>query len=67
MKSEDQPHAKQISHAPPPETRRADPDREPVPVAGDAERKLPDARRAVAGPYSAFLAHPQLRRFRVLL
>ena len=44
-----------FAHTPQPETRRADPDREPVPVAGDAERKLPDARRVVAGLDSAFL------------
>ena len=48
-KSEDQPHAKQIAHAPQPEMRRADAEREPVPVAGDAERPLPAARRTVAG------------------
>ena len=29
--------------------RSADEEREPVPVAGDAERPLPDARRDVAG------------------
>jgi hypothetical protein len=48
-KSEDQPHAKQIVHAPQPAMRSADEGREPVPVAGDAERPLPAARRAVAG------------------
>ena len=48
-KREDQPHARQIAHTPQPETRRADPEREPVPVAGDAERPLPDARRNVTG------------------
>ena len=48
-KSEDQPHAKQIAHAPEPAMRRPDEGREPVPVAGDAERPLPAARRAVAG------------------
>lgn len=47
-KSEDQPHAKQIAHAPQSAMRRADQEREPVPVAGDAERSLPDARRPVA-------------------
>ena len=47
-KPEDQAHAKQIAHAPQPAMRRADAEREPVPVAGDAERPLPDARRAVA-------------------
>lgn len=48
-KSEDQPHAKQIAHAPQPTMRRPDPEREPVPVAGDAERPLPATRRLVAG------------------
>ena len=48
-KSEDQPHAKQIAHAPQPAMWSADEEREPVPVAGDAERPLPDARRKVAG------------------
>jgi hypothetical protein len=48
-KSEDQPHAKRIAHAPQPAMRCADAEREPVPVAGDAERPLPAARRAVAG------------------
>lgn len=48
-KSEDQPHAKQIAHAPQPAMRRPDPEREPLPVAGDGERPLPAARRPVAG------------------
>ena len=48
VKSEDQPHAKQDAHAPQPPMRRADAEREPVPVTGDAERPLPAARRAVA-------------------
>jgi hypothetical protein len=48
-KSEDQPHAKQIAHAPQPAMRCPDAEREPVPVAGDAERPLPAARRPVAG------------------
>ncbi len=48
-KQGDQPQAKQIAHAPQPAMRRADEEREPVPVAGDAERPLPVARRAVAG------------------
>ena len=47
--SEDQPHAKQIAHAPEPAMRSPDPARELVPVAGDAERSLPVARRSVAG------------------
>ena len=48
-KLEDQPHAKQIAHAPQPAMWSADKEREPVPVAGDAERPLPDARREVPG------------------
>jgi hypothetical protein len=47
MKSEDQPHAKQIAHAPQPAMWSADKEREPVPVASDAERSLPDARRTL--------------------
>jgi len=46
-KSEDQPHAKQIAHAPQPTMWSAHKEREPVPVTGDAERLLPDARRTV--------------------
>src|SRR5215475_5863596 len=49
QKSEDQPHAKQIANASQPEVWGADKEREPVPIASDAERPLPDARRAVAG------------------
>src|SRR5262245_25511578 len=48
-KSEDQPHAKQLAHAPQPAMPRADAKRNPVPVASDAERPLPDARGPVAG------------------
>ncbi len=48
-KSEDQPHAKQIAHASQPTMRRADSEREPVPVAGDAERALPATRRQITG------------------
>ena len=48
-KSEDQPNAKQIAHAPQPEMRRADAEREAVPITRDAERPLPDARGQVAG------------------
>ncbi len=43
-KSEDQPHAKQIAHAPQPSMRSMDKEREPVPVASDAKRPLPTAR-----------------------
>ncbi len=35
-----QPHAKAISHAPQPPLWRQDPEREPLPVTGDAERPL---------------------------
>jgi len=48
-KSEEQPHAKQITHAQQPAMWRADAAREPVPIAGDAQRSLPAARRTVAG------------------
>jgi hypothetical protein len=48
-KSEDQPHAMAIVHAPQPAMRRADEERQPVPVARDAKRPLPTARRPVAG------------------
>jgi hypothetical protein len=47
-KLEDQPHAKQIAHPPQPEMRRAAAEGELMPVAGDAERPLPAARRPVA-------------------
>ncbi len=39
-----QPHAKAISHAPVAPLWRQDEEREPVPLAGHAERPLPDAR-----------------------
>jgi len=48
-KSEGQPHAKQIAHAPQPEVWSPHKDREPVPVASYGERPLPDARRTFAG------------------
>ena len=48
-KSEDQPHAKQIAHAPQPAMRSTDKKREPVPVARDAERPMPDARGTITG------------------
>jgi hypothetical protein len=48
-KSEDQPHARQITDAPQLAMRSADKEREPVPVASNAERSLPDARRPLAG------------------
>jgi hypothetical protein len=48
QKSEDQPHAKQIAHAPGVTMPSADTPREPVQVTGDAQRSMPDARRNVA-------------------
>ena len=47
-KSEERTHAKQIAHAPQPAMWRADEEREPVQVARDGERPLPDARRSIA-------------------
>jgi hypothetical protein len=41
----EEPNAKQIAHAPQPALRSEDPQREAMPVAGNAERPLPDARR----------------------
>lgn len=37
-KSKEQPHAKALAHAPQPEMRCEDPEREPVPSPGDAKR-----------------------------
>ena len=48
-KSEDQPHAKQLTHASQLPMWSEDKEREPVPVARDAERPLPDARRTISG------------------
>ncbi len=48
-KPEDQPHAKQITHAPQLAVWSADKEREPVPIAGDAERPVPTARGDVTG------------------
>jgi hypothetical protein len=48
-KSEDQPHARQIAHAPQSSMRGQDEERKSVPVTGDAERSVPNARRKVAG------------------
>ena len=48
-KFEEQPHAKQIAHAPESALPRPDPQRDSVPVARDGERALPDARRQGAG------------------
>jgi hypothetical protein len=44
-----QPHAKAISHAPVAPLWSEDQKREPVPLAGDAERPLPNARRRISG------------------
>ena len=46
-KSKEQPHA--LAHAPGTTMPSADTPREPVPVASDAERPMPDARRNVTG------------------
>ena len=46
-KNEEQPHAKQIPHAPQSALWGEDEKREAVPVASDAERPVPDARRAI--------------------
>jgi len=47
VEKKDQPHA--ITHAPQPALWSENPQREPVPVASDAERALPDARRPITG------------------
>jgi hypothetical protein len=41
---EDQPHAKQISHAPEPALPCPDTGRDAVPITGDGQRAVPDAR-----------------------
>jgi hypothetical protein len=46
---EEQPHAKEIDYAPKPTVWSADKTREPMQIAGDDERPMPDARRNVAG------------------
>jgi hypothetical protein len=51
--SEEQPHAKPIAHAPQLAMRSPNERREPLPVASDAERPLPDARRSIAGSAKA--------------
>jgi hypothetical protein len=48
-KVEEQPHAKSIAHAHEPALRGTDTTREPLPVASDGERPMPDARRTFAG------------------
>jgi hypothetical protein len=47
--SEDQPHAKETAHAPQPAVWSADKERQSLPVGGNAERPLPNARRDVSG------------------
>src|SRR5687768_3122451 len=39
-----QPHAKALTHAPVAPLWSENPDKQPVPLAGDAEREVPDAR-----------------------
>ena len=46
---EEQPHAKQLAYAPQLAMPCPDPNRDAVPVTGDEERPLPDARRHVTG------------------
>ena len=48
-KLKEQPHAKQITHAPGQAMQSTDTARDRVPVASDEERTLPDARRNVSG------------------
>jgi hypothetical protein len=48
-KSEEQPHAKQIAHVPQPAVWSADKERKTVPITGNAERPLPNARRTISG------------------
>jgi hypothetical protein len=47
-KSEDQPQAKQIAHAPQQAMWGEDKERGPVPIPSDVERPLPHARRTIA-------------------
>ena len=46
-RSEERPHGKQIAHAPEPEMRRPDEERDSVPVPRDGERPVPDTRGKV--------------------
>jgi hypothetical protein len=48
-KSQEQAHAHALPHAPQPTLWSEDPEREPVPLARDAERAMSDARGQVAG------------------
>jgi hypothetical protein len=47
-KLEERPHGKQVAHAPVPEMRRPDKERDSVPVARDGERQVPDTRGKVS-------------------
>lgn len=47
-KKEEQARARQITHAPEPAMRSPHAQRDAVPVAGDGERPMPDARRTIA-------------------
>jgi hypothetical protein len=49
LKSGETRNDRQIAHAPQPAMRSANPEREAVPIASDAERPVPDARRQVTG------------------
>src|SRR5262245_57798185 len=42
-------HAKQIAHAPQPQMRSPNAEREPLPVASDAKREMPNARGQITG------------------
>jgi hypothetical protein len=55
--SEEQPHAKQIAHAPEPRCQARTRAGTPCQSPGDAERAVPDARRALAGRAQAHLQH----------
>ena len=48
-KTEGRINAKQLGHAPQPAMRRADEERQAVPVASDAERPMSNARRSIPG------------------
>jgi hypothetical protein len=47
LPSSEQSNAKEVAHAPQPALRSEDPRREAMSIARDAERAMPDARRAV--------------------
>jgi hypothetical protein len=49
VKSDDQPHAKQLAYAPGPPMPCTDTTRDAVPIACNEERPLPNARRSVSG------------------